>query len=82
MSETNRYLKGIFESRKAAEKRPRASSSIEADNFEEAENGEHPAPKRARSGTKSGQNSDGNDRSNDEQNQQSPDLELCGASDL
>jgi hypothetical protein len=44
MSQTNEYLKCIFEGRHTIEKRPRAS---DAGYVDEAENGEQPAPKRA-----------------------------------
>ena len=60
MSQTNEYLKCIFEGCHTIERWPRAS---DAGYVDEAENSEQPAPKRAKSAPKSGHTSEGNDPS-------------------
>lgn len=79
MSETNKYLKGIFDEHNAAKKRPRASIEnnelLIIDEAEQGEQHEHSAPKRAKIATKSGHNSDGNDRSFDQQSPESESTE-------
>ena len=60
MSQTNEYLKCIFEGCHTIERRPHAS---DAGYVDEAENSERPAPKRAKSAPKSGHTSEGNDPS-------------------
>ncbi len=58
MTETNIYLKSIFEERQSAPKRPRVCS--EAAGPAEAGNDDQPAQKRAKSGTKSADESNSN----------------------
>ena len=63
MSQTNEYLKQIFEGQQAAQKRPRAREPEQCIiDEDDGENADQPAPKRAKSVPKSGLSSDGNDR--------------------
>jgi hypothetical protein len=63
MSQTNEYLKHIFEGQQTATKRPRAREPA-AEHIDEDEGNlaNQPAPKRAKSTPKTGSVSDGNDR--------------------